>query len=182
MLWLEPISPDVRDRAVADLDAGDVVAFLCRAGNTYSLDLVWKNISGLQKRGVYERALIEAFTITRKNNWCWPVNTLRLMFEIADRDRLREAGEPLPGSGPFTLYRGVAGRGRARRVRGLSWTADLEKACLFANRLPSLADPRVFQVTVDAEDVLAYSNGREEQEFIVLLPDSARPQRIEKGR
>jgi len=42
-------------------------------------------------------------------------------FFQADRARLRALGDALPGPGPFTLFRGVAGRGAKRRVRGLSW-------------------------------------------------------------
>ncbi len=42
----------------------------------------------------------------------------------------------------------------------------------------------MFRVTVEANDVLAYCNGsyREEEEFIVLLPESARPIRATRPR
>ena len=182
-LWLEPIPPELRDRAVAALDEGDAIGFLIKASNEWGLNLVYMNQGVLLKRGIYESALLSAFIDTRTSNHGWPLNTLRLLFEIADRDRLRAAGDPLPGAGPFTIFRGVAGRGRARRVRGFSWTASREKAEWFAERfakeLPELSvDPAVFQVTVGVDDVLAYSNERKEQEFIVLLPDSAKPVRV----
>lgn len=180
-MWLEPIPPPLRDRAVEALDAGDVVGFLVTASNESSLDLVFWNQAHLQARGVYERGLMAAFIATRTNNHGWPLDHLRLLFELADRDRLRNEGDPLPGTGPFTVYRGVAGHGLARRVRGLSWTASPEQAAWFAGRL-ELHDPAVFRVTVDENRVLAYSNERYEQEFIVSLPQSLRPMRVLDGR
>lgn len=180
MLWLDPIPSNLRGSALAALAAGDVVDFLVKAGNTYSLKLVYRNIEELRARGLYETALLRAFVTTRTNNHGWPISALRLLFDVADRGRLRSAGDRLPGPGPFTLYRGVAGHGRARRVRGLSWTASLERARFFAHRFDGyLAAPAVFSVTVQEHDVLAYSNDRTEQEFIVMLPPSARLVRVE---
>lgn len=188
-LWLNPIPACLRAPAAAALEAGDVLGFLAKADNTRSLDLVAYNLVALQARGLYEQALLHAFVATRVNNRRWPLPVLRGLFECADLARLRAAGDSLPGPGPFMLYRGVAGRGRARRVRGLSWTADLDRAWWFARwfstHLPGqFSDPAVFRVTVDAQQVLAVVNseergGRGEQEFIVLLPASLRPVRVE---
>jgi len=177
MLWLEPIPPKFRYKAIAALEEGNATGFLLPASNEYHLHLVYRNHGALLKRGIYETALFDAFINPRVNNRHWPMDDLRFMFEIADRDRLRAAGDPLPGPGPFTIFRGVAGKGPARRVRGLSWTGSRKKALWFARRL-YLPDPAVFQVTVSIEDVLAYSNEREEQDFTVLLPDSAKPVRL----
>ncbi len=112
------------------------------------------------------------------------------MLDLADRKKLRNAGDALPGNGPFTLYRGVAGVGRARHVRGLSWTASLPDAKWFATRyalgfqspFACLENPAVYRVVVPADDVLAYLTDREEQEFIVLLPTSKRPKLLLKCR
>lgn len=175
-MWLEPIPVDLRDVAMADLDAGDVELFLFRANNEASLSLVYRNQAALRARGLYERALLNAFVATRTNNRRWPLDTLASLFVVADVERLRAAGDPLPGPGPFTVYRGVAGRGRARRVRGISWTLSLEKARWFANRF-GYSDPAVFQVTINMESVLAYINTRGEQELIVLLPASVTTRR-----
>jgi len=182
-LWLEPIPPKFRYKAIAALEEGNSTGFLLPASSEYHLDLVYRNQGALLKRGIYEPALFDAFINTRVNNRHWPMDDLRDMFERANRDRLLATGDPLPGPGPFTIFRGVAGKGRARRVRGLSWTGSLKKAQWFARRgawllSGQIADPAVFQVTVGIEDVLAYSNEREEQEFIVLLPDSAKPVRL----
>jgi hypothetical protein len=178
--WLDPIPAALRDDALAALDAGDASRFLGTASNEHSLELVWRNVALLRERGVYEPALLDAFTATRTNNHRCPLRDLRLLFDLADRARLRAAGDPLPGPGPFSVYRGVSGRGATRRVRGFSWTASLERASWFANRYRglSLPDPAVFRVTVRDEDVLAYTNGRLEQEFLVLLPSRVRPVRV----
>ena len=180
---LAPIPAALREAALAALDGGDWLGFLIKANNEDGLRLVFSHIAPLQARDCYEPALLHAFTGTRVNNHRYPVAELEILFGLADRDRLRAAGDPLPGPGPFVLYRGVAGRGRARRIRGLSWTASAERARWFANRYAATrpdSDPAVFRVTIQAHDVLAYSNERNEQEFIVLLPASVRPVRIER--
>jgi hypothetical protein len=79
-----------------------------------------------------------------------------------------------------TVYRGVAGRGSARRVRGLSWTFSLEVAAWFAHRgstIFRLPDPAVYQLIVPEHQVLAYSDGRREGELLVLCDASSRPRR-----
>jgi hypothetical protein len=181
--WLDPIPEPLRDGAVAAAESGDMIGFLITASNECGLELVFWNTERLQRLGVYERALLDAFSSTRTNNSGFGLGNLRRMFERADRSRLREAGDALPASGPFMLYRGVAGRGRARYARGLSWTASLADAKWFAVRyavdFPSpfafLENPAVYRTIVDADDVLACVNDRKEQEFIVLLPKSNHP-------
>lgn len=142
-----------------------------------SLDEISTNQSLLQARGVYERALLVAFV--RTNHADWPLERLRVLLKSANRTRLRGAGDPLPGPGPFTVYRGVSGADpEARRVRGLSWTASLERAREFAERF-QLQDPGVYEAIVQEQHVLAYLNWREEEEFIVLLPTDVHLRRVE---
>ncbi|HEX4998925.1 MAG TPA: hypothetical protein VFY29_11905 [Terriglobia bacterium] len=176
-MWLDAIPENLREQAAAKIAHGDVVGFLAAASNQHALDLVYWNADHLMRLGVYERALVEAFTAQRTNNHRWPLHELSWMFSRGDLGRLRAAGDPLPGPGPFTLYRGVAGHGNARRVRGLSWTDDRAKARWFAARL-KLADPAVFAVTIEESAVVAYVDDREEREFIVLLPENTRPKRL----
>jgi hypothetical protein len=149
-----------------------------------SLNLVRDNAATLLRQGVYDRALLKAFINT--NHATWSLADLRSLFEMADRARLRAEGDQLPGPGPFTLYRGVAGPEPDRRVSGLSWTHSVEDARWFAQnharRLRewiSDPDPAVCRVTVDAAAVLVYTNVHEEQEFIVMLSPGITPERIE---
>jgi len=131
-------------------------------------------------RGRYESALIYALTAPRTNLAHVPRSVLALLIENADRAALRAAGDPLPHPGPFTVYRGVAGRGGARRVRGLSWTFSLPVAAWFARRF-DLPDPAVYRVTVDEAHVLAYVSDREEEELLLVLPEDAWPKRCLMG-
>jgi hypothetical protein len=160
------------------LENRDALGFLIKASNEYSLDLVYWNISTLQSLGIYEVTLLHAFTATRTNNRKWPIHELRYLFEAADRARLKAAGDPLAGSGPFTIYRGVAGRGPARCVRGFSWSVSLDRAHWFASRLRHLHDPAVYQLRVDESSVLAYTNSRKEDDFIIMPSASMKPVRV----
>jgi hypothetical protein len=97
---------------------------------------------------------------------------LHRLVARANPKRLRAAGDPLPGIGPFTLNRGVAGRARGRRIHGLSWTSSQRVAAWIANRAASwgLPDPAVYVITVPTRAVLAYHNDRQEEEFLVRVP------------
>jgi hypothetical protein len=177
--WLDPIPRSLRPAAVRHLDEGAVGRFLACADKMAWVALVAMNRDELARRGVYEAALFAALTRSRFNARQVPLDVLRTLVSGADRTRLREAGgEPLPGPGPFTVYRGVAGRGAARDVRGLHWTASLERARWFAERFAHLGDPAVYRVLVHEPDVLAYSKNAGEEEFLVLLPDTATPTRV----
>lgn len=168
-MWLDPIPDGLRAMALKALALGDVDGFLAKANNEQSLWLVFFNIAELQARGLFERALLDAFIAARTNNHGFPLAELNALFDKADRQRLRAASDPLPNAGPFTIYRGIAGRGRSRRVRGLSWTGSQERAAWFATRFPQFADPAVVTTVIDDSQVLAYCNERNEQEFIVRL-------------
>jgi hypothetical protein len=176
-LWLDPIPSMLRAQACEALEAGDVLGFLCSAGNHDGLGLVYWNAQALRERHLYEVALLHAFTATRNNHARWPLRELRWLFHMADRNRLRAAGAPLPGPGPFTLYRGIAGRAPHRKPRGFSWTASPDQARWFAQWF-DLGAPAVLRVTAPADWVLAVVTDRDEQEFLLWLPDHIRPRRL----
>jgi hypothetical protein len=181
-LWLDPIPAFAHGDAIAALDEGDSVGFLMFGSNTESIALVARNAAALIQRGLFEETLLQAFVASRTNNAHHSMTGLRWLFSLANRAKLRAAGDRLPSAGPFTVYRGVAGKGAARRIRGLSWTDSQETARWFANRFASvLPDPAVYQVTVEEQHVLAYlhDKGRNESEYIVALPAAARPKRVE---
>lgn len=146
---------------------GDVEEFLSVLDNTERLRFVFDHRQALSNRGILEAALVSAWNQTRVNNCLFDPMTLEFIFLwLCDRDELWSAGDPLPHSGPFVVYRGVSGRGLLRRVRGLAWTASLDVACWFAMRLGDLADPAVYKARIQADDVFFYANGRCEQEFV----------------
>ena len=176
---LEGFAPWAQERAQAALQAGDAGGLLLLESNERGLELVNLNRHALQSRDIYEGCLVVALTATRTNNHrAYPL--IRKLLTHADRKRLRAAGDPIPTPGPFTIYRGVAGKGAARRVRGYSWTTDLERAQWFANRaaLFGLADPAVMRATVPTRHVLFCSNERGEAEFFVDLPATVKVERL----
>lgn len=167
-LWLLPCRGLWQD-AAEYFDEGDVEAFLFCASNDWGVRLVSMNMRALKERGILESAFLQAFIGVRVNHKSCRFE-LAYIFSMIDRARMRLAGDPLPGPGPFTMFRGVAGHGTARVVCGYSWSGDFERAMWFAVRFADglgLADPAVFRATVAEEDVYVYSNDRNEQEFIV---------------
>lgn len=65
----------------------------------------------------------------------------------------------------LTIYRGETEHSTSYE-QALSWTLDKEKASWFANRFES-EEPVVYKASVKTENILAYDNGREEQEILV---------------
>lgn len=177
-LWLDPIPEWLHAEAAQRFAEGDVLGFLRLADNLSSLHLVAFNQPHLLDRGIYEAALLHALTATRVNNRPWSASALSILVGRADPARLRAAGDPLPGPGPFTVFRGVAGRGRSRMVRGISWTLSLSVAAWFANRW-ARPDPAVYSMTVESAQVLAYvhEGGREEAEVLIMPTSVLKPRR-----
>jgi hypothetical protein len=137
------------------------------------LDLVFDDTYELKEAGCYEEMLISAYTSARSNHRDWSTSVIHDMFLRADRSKLAiaDGGKPLP-PGEYTIYRGVCGTGRLRRVRGLSWSLNLDVACWFADRFSCIAgNPAVYVAKVRAEDVLWASGTdtpNDEREIIVL--------------
>ena len=176
--------PALQQEALECLKQRNASGFLCKAGNAYALRVVESNMFLLRSLDLYEDALLLAYMGCRVNHHGFPLDSLRFLFDWADRERLRASGEPLPGPGPFILYRGVAGKGPARRVRGISWTKSVERAIWFANRARGfgLHDPGVYRVEVEETSVLTYVDARQEDEFLIDLPSSMRPTRVKHAK
>jgi hypothetical protein len=177
-LNLDLFAPSLKEAALEDLEQGDVLGFLGKADNTVGLYIVAANGSALKERGLYEQALLHAWAATRTNYAKWPASHLRALFDWADKAKLRALGDPLPGPGPFVLYRGIAGTGAFRKPCGISWTSDFDTACWFADHW-GMANQVVLCLQVDPADVVTYLNdepyGRGESEVLVLLPRGTRP-------
>jgi|HubBroStandDraft_6_1064221.scaffolds.fasta_scaffold168188_2 hypothetical protein len=155
----------------------DLEVLLSEISNRDGFDVVAANEEVLRKAGIYERVLLDVFVGSPTNEL--PLSKISGLLARANRRKLRAAGNPLPSRhGPFLLYRGVAGAPPRRRVRGFSWTDSIESAKRFATRIPNLRDPAVYSVRVEAADVLAYVGG-EEAEYLVQLPRTARPVRVD---
>lgn len=180
----EHTSPGLLDRNFATFggmvcdgfEARDAGAMLGAISNEAGTRLIFHNIFPLRAVGLFEACVVRAWEMIATNNHRETI--FDLFFKFGDREKLRRCGDLIEGSGPFTLYRGVAGRGPARKVRGYAWTANLDSAIWFAKRFPDLADPAVFRASIPLGAVLWYSNGRQEQEYVVLLPEDVKPKRV----
>ena len=157
----------------------DATGFLLLVDNLDGVRITYFNQGILSQLGILEDAFVDAVIKTRTNNHD-DYALVDSLVERLDRARLRALGDPLPDSGPWTIYRGVAGHGKARRVRGYSWTGDQEQAAWFANRgaVFDLPDPAVFCTTVQEPEILFYSNERQEEEFFVNLPPGHSVKRV----
>lgn len=146
----------------------DLEGCLVAMSNMEYMPFLISHLEPLIKNGFYEEILFDALTMPSINLHHVPFQTLRNLLSIANKEKLRSMGDPIPGNGPFVLYRGVSGIGAKRRTRGLSWTLDLDKAKWFSTRL-KLEKPMVYEAVISIDQVYAYDNGREEQEFICLI-------------
>lgn len=154
------------------LEEGDSGGIFISMSNKHWLHFVFFNIAPLKEAEIYEEMLLCAYTGCSSNWSAFSLNVIKMMFNIADKERLLQAGDPTPDDGPFTVYRGVAGNGSAKRKRGISWTANFDQAVWFAERFAMLIEkPMVYETIVNREHILAYVNDRNEQEFLCLIPD-----------
>jgi hypothetical protein len=93
-----------------------------------------------------------------------------------------KAGDPLPHEGSFTLYRGgIAGEEDFLHKRRISWTTSFETAKWYTERFSDffeLEKSMVFEAQVEEQYVYAYTNERNEKEFLCDIPDSLKLKRV----
>lgn len=140
--------------------------FLGESGGTY-LRFLWDNAFRLKQRGIYEPALVCAYRCATLGFSGWQNDYVAYLFALADMDKLREAGDPIPPGESFTLYRGVSGPNKHHRTFP-SWTSDYWTAAWFAVRLYE-KNPALMQADIKREDILFYIDGSE-KEFVVMCP------------
>ena len=140
------------------------------------MKFVLRNTVALFQLGLYEQALACAFADARTSFSACSPSAIRAAFERADRAKLLAVGDPLPAGDAFTLYRGVAGVRRQRRLPGPAWTDDLDAAKRYARQgaLAGLPDPAVLVAIVRREDVYWY--GMADRTFVAFAD---RPKRLD---
>jgi hypothetical protein len=176
---LNLVPPVLHDRlyqALATHDADTLLTLLPRA---HALDFLQFNTEQLGRAGIFEKVLLAAYAGARDILYS-PVSDRELarLLDKANRLLLRAAGNPLPGRGPFTLYRGVDYRGPHRLVRGFSWTPSFEEAQRLAGRDDFDGDPSVYRVEAEDAWVLACLDQGGQHEFLLKLPATAKVQRV----
>jgi len=163
-LDLTLIPEGLRDLVERDVEERDAIGLVHKAGGA-ALAFVFDNRLVLIDLGMFERALVTAFTACRMNNHVWHATDIERLFNKCDREKLWAVGtEPPPGD-RWVVYRGVAGSRGQRKVRGLSWTSSRDQACWWATRF-GLPDPAVYSATVARQEVYCYTDDRREAEFI----------------
>jgi hypothetical protein len=151
------------------------------------LDVVLDNWPILRDAGLLEEAFIDAWCTQKAGVPNWTPGFCRRVFTNLDRAALLKAGDPLPPGDSFTVYRGVAGVGSKRRVRGYSWSRDEDVAKHFAAlraETYGLPNPTVYSAAIRREHVLAYlgASGREENEFLLLPHKLSKVRRVSDVR
>ena len=179
---LRRVSSFGRARARQSWDQGDLWGVLTCMGNHEYFDFVFDNIPQLAAAELLEAAVIAAWISINPNMGRLPQpSTMRRLWSSCDRDKLMAAGNPLPSGNEFELYRGVPDASYLASIPGISWTSSIDIARKFAQSI-GLYDhphPAVFRLVVPRNRVIAYTDEREEKEFIVDIWEGATPERVE---
>ena len=172
-LDLSLIPSQLRKRARERLRSEDDPFFYNFADSQLSMLIFLLNKEYFQERGLYEKALLRAWTNQKTTHiiWggldiYWGQHMRQDYLPQCDRAKLLAAGDPLPNENPFTVYRGVSKGGEPR---GVSWTLDPEIARNFAG-----TSGAVYKTTILKNDAYAYTgevSGRiGEKEILLVLP------------
>lgn len=109
--------------------------------NVYQNMIIWNEIFGNEKR---REALLKLPEVHGKNN----------ILSASD------------SNGYIKVYRGYHSN---RGQKGISWTLSLEQAEWFANRFQQ-DDPIIVEALVHMDDIVFYTNNRNEQEVVINDP------------
>lgn len=181
-LKLYHVPMPLRRNARKEFKDGDAVAFVGMAPSQAAMTLVLENAYPLLKRGILEKAFMAGYVAGRVASLALLNDTdMKFLLDLCDKKKLLEAGDPLPRAEKFVLYRGVADANDAKAIRRWSWTSSQRRAWRFAedaSETHKTANPAVFRLEVKRKQILAYTNQRQEQEFIVELREKDRPVRV----
>jgi len=120
--------------------------------------------------GCDDPSLVANVWVDSENIWQHKKTWIHIWTKMPDPRLTMDANERtvyncMPDT--VTIHRGIKNP-RHNRI-GLSWTRDKERAVWFAHRLAMKTDkPTVIDATVEKRHVLAFFNGRGEEEVVVL--------------
>lgn len=120
----------------------------------------------------FSESLIEGWVSDEYANQNTSVSRKELlnMFLMADAEYMiddedKKTYQTIKNSKEITIYRGVTEYNEKDVDKSLSWTLDVDTALYFATRFNQHGN--VYKATISPDDVLAYTNIRNEHEVIV---------------
>jgi hypothetical protein len=160
---------DIKAAIKAFEKIGDLSSIFLWLGLRRQLPFVVDNYRPLVEKGILEEALVRAFSGARFNNSNIQQSTIDFMLYQADKEKMLSLGLLPEEKDTYTLYRGISGKGAARRKYGHSWTGTLDIAIWFAKRL-SFDKPIVYRAEVPKDCICFYIDDRNEDEYVCLIP------------
>ena len=162
--------------AIELIEKGKVSAGLGLVNRSGRMAFVLNNVKILKKYKLFEEALFDAYIASAPENNYFPINKVRELFSLSDRDRLRSQGDSLPqpdSNNTYTLYRGISWQDSKASnhslINGISWTSSYKIAKWFAAEqfaYKTKCNPKVYKAQVPKDNIFAYTNRNNEEEFL----------------
>lgn len=169
-----PIDTCLHESAWKTWGSKDPASIMSLVGHERRVELLRKNFVPFKDRGIYETALVSAYT----HGPCLPPKQWQELFLLADREKLAAAGDPLP-TDSVVVYRGITDCALRKWIRGLSWTTNPSTAAWFASRNSS-GDmvSAVYSIRVTPADILFATNERLEEELVIAAWQCGKMKRL----
>lgn len=118
---------------------------------------------------IAEAYISEEFPLNLFESWDVVLELFKNIEETTDEDS-KEMYDKLPSE--VKVYRGVLTDDRLKYNLGVSWTTDKKVAEMFALRFARLGGtPYLMEGEVNKEDILYFTNAREESEVLIDSED-----------
>ena len=118
---------------------------------------------------IAEAYISEEFPLNLFESWDVVLELFKNITETTDEDS-KEMYDKLPSE--VKVYRGVLTDDRLKYNLGVSWTTDKKVAEMFALRFAKLGGtPYLMEGEVNKEDILYFTNAREESEVLIDSED-----------
>ena len=157
------VPPELVEQAHDAWSRRDATGLFILVGHQQRGRLLFDNLHGLKKRGMFETALFDSYIHgphMHPSDW-------KFLFGFSNRKKLASCGDPIP-KGPILVYRGISHTGHRKFIRGLSWTTNPHTASWFAGRYSTAEKtPAVYSLPVTGKDVFFMTNERSEQEVVI---------------
>ena len=118
---------------------------------------------------IAEAYINEEFPLNLFESWDVVTKLFESIEEKTDEDS-QEMYDKLPSV--VMVYRGVLAKDELKAETGVSWTTDYKVAEMFALRFKSLGGtPYIMKGEVNKEDILYFTNARQESEALINADD-----------